>query len=267
MYYNLISLMPKISAVSDADAQAFIVAAGITDTTQKNAINQLVIDLKGFSIWAKFNCLYPFVGGTATTHKWNLKNPLDTDAAFRLTFSGGITHDSNGITGNGSNSYCNTHLNPSTVLSLNSSHVAYYSRSNIQNGSLVFDEGLYIGSNSSYTLSFARNTSNVAWSAFWGDTNLTTGSVTDSRGLFVGTRQDSTNSKLFFNNSLKGNNTVANATTRPNGNVYILTSNGLGGFSSRNLAFYSRGEGLTDTDVANLTTAVATFETSLSRNV
>ena len=32
--------------VSDADAQAFITAANITDNTQKNSINQLVIDLK-----------------------------------------------------------------------------------------------------------------------------------------------------------------------------------------------------------------------------
>ena len=28
--------------------------------------------------------IYPFVGGTATTHKFNLKDPADINAAFRL---------------------------------------------------------------------------------------------------------------------------------------------------------------------------------------
>jgi hypothetical protein len=251
----------------DPDAQAFLTATGITDLTITNAINTLVVDLKGYSLWAKMKALYPFVGGTATTHKFNLKNPLDTDAAFRLSFSGGVTHDANGITGNGSNGGANTFINPSTHLTVASSHVSYYSRSNIQNGSLVFDEGLYVGSNTAYTLSFIRNTSNAAWSAFWGDANLTTGTITDSRGLFVGTRQDSTNSKMFFNNSLKGNNTAALSTTRPNGVISLLHATGLGGYSARNLAFYSRGDGLTDTDVANLTTAVQAFQTALSRNV
>ena len=49
--------------------------------------------------------LYPFVGGTATSHKFNLKDPRDLDAAFRLQFNGGWTHNSNGVTPNGTNGY------------------------------------------------------------------------------------------------------------------------------------------------------------------
>jgi hypothetical protein len=49
-----------LSAV-DADALAFITAAGITDATQQSAINQLVITLKGLSIWTKMKAIYPFV--------------------------------------------------------------------------------------------------------------------------------------------------------------------------------------------------------------
>ena len=85
----------------DPDAQAFITAAGITDTTQKNAINTLVLDLKAYAIWPKFIAIYPYVGGTATTHKFNLVDPLDDNAAFRITWNGGVTHNANGITGNG----------------------------------------------------------------------------------------------------------------------------------------------------------------------
>jgi hypothetical protein len=94
----------------DPDAQAFIDAAVITDTTQKAAINQLVLDLKSANIWTKMLAVYPFVGGSATSHKWNLKNPLDTNAAFRLVFSGGWTHNSLGIKMNNSNTEAETYV-------------------------------------------------------------------------------------------------------------------------------------------------------------
>ena len=80
----------------DPDAQAFFDAAGIVDTTQKLAVNQLVINLKLTGIWVKMFAIYPFVGGSSTTHKWNLKDPRDLDVAFRLTFFGGWIHSLTG---------------------------------------------------------------------------------------------------------------------------------------------------------------------------
>ena len=115
---------------TDSDAQAFLTAASITDTTITNAINELVVGLKGNSLWTKMIAIYPFVGGTATTHKFNLKDPRDLDTAFRLTFSGTVTHNSNGITPNGTNGYANTYLIPSTSMTNNNTHISYYSRTN-----------------------------------------------------------------------------------------------------------------------------------------
>ena len=63
-----------VGITTDTDAQAFITAAAITDPTQQAAINTLVVDLKGYSIWTKMKAVYPFVGGTAATHKFNLKS-------------------------------------------------------------------------------------------------------------------------------------------------------------------------------------------------
>jgi hypothetical protein len=91
--------------VTDSDAQAFIAAVNLTDPLQTQAVDQLVINLKSYGIWSKLQVIYPFVGGTSITHKWNLKDPRDLDAAYRLTFSGGWVHSSTGITGNGSNAY------------------------------------------------------------------------------------------------------------------------------------------------------------------
>ncbi len=60
-----------VAGGGDADAQAFIDAAGITDATQQSAIRTLVGDLKTYSIWSKMKAIYPFCGGTASSHKWN----------------------------------------------------------------------------------------------------------------------------------------------------------------------------------------------------
>ncbi len=113
----------------DPDAQAFITAASITDPTQQSAINQLVVDLKGYSIWTKFKAIYPIVGGSASSHKFNLKDPRDLDAAFRLTFSSGWTHSANGMLP--TNAFADTKFSMlNSGLSLNSAHLSYYSRTN-----------------------------------------------------------------------------------------------------------------------------------------
>ncbi len=81
----------------DTNAQAFITAAGITDAGQKSAVNTLVLSLKSGNIWSKMKAVYPFVGGTATSHKFNLIDPRDLNAAFRLSFVNGWTHSSTGV--------------------------------------------------------------------------------------------------------------------------------------------------------------------------
>jgi len=99
----------------DPDAQAFFTASGLTGATNLNAVNQLVLDLKAASIWTKMKAIYPFVGGTAALHKWNLKDPRDLDAAYRLVFNGGWTHSSTGALPNGTNAYANTFFNTDDV--------------------------------------------------------------------------------------------------------------------------------------------------------
>ena len=115
---------------NDPDAFAFLTATGITDPTISSAIINLVISLKNFGIWTKMYAIYPMVGGTAFTNKFNLINPLDTNAAFRLNFVGGWTHSANGALPNGTNAYADTFLNPSFTLPLNSHSFGIYSRTN-----------------------------------------------------------------------------------------------------------------------------------------
>jgi hypothetical protein len=252
----------------DPDAQAFITAAGLTDNTQKSAINTLVLSLKANNIWQKFKAIYPFVGGTATTHKFNLINPADTNAAFRLVFNGGWTHSSNGATPNGINAYADTFLVPNTILTQNSTHVSYYSRINsnltevevgASNGPNASDNKLVLEIRTSGVTYYNINSTNVYLQAL--DTN--------SRAFYIGNRTASNVVNGWRNSSKIVTGTTA-STAPSTANVYLGAFNRVGSvvfYSIKQCAFASIGDGLTDTDAGNFYTAVQAFQTTLSRQV
>lgn len=256
-------------AAFDPDAQAFITAAGITDNTQKTAINTLVLSLKANNIWQKFKAIYPFVGGTATTHKFNLINPADTDAAFRLVFSGGMTHSSNGILFGGVNGYCDTKLNMSTNYAVNTStHISFYNR--ISTGAAVSAEmGVFDGS---IVIQLYVRRSDFSNQTFY---NVNTGSAltfvdTNGAAFYIANRSGTTMNG--FRNLVKTVTQTSAAGTRPSLNMFIgnLNVNGFpnsGLYSSRQCAFASIGDGLTDTDASNFYTAVQAYQTTLGRQV
>jgi len=120
----------------DSNAAALITAAGITNTTQINAINNIFKDLKGqgtnnstYDFYSRLTAFWLFVGGSAAAHKFNAKDPRDLDAAYRLSFSGGWTHDSNGSKGNGTNSYADTFL-AQNIISNSGNGMSVYFREN-----------------------------------------------------------------------------------------------------------------------------------------
>jgi len=245
---------------TDPDAQAFITAAAITDPTQQAAINTLVVDLKGYSIWTKFDAIYPMVGGTSTMHSYNLRNT----ANFQLTFSGGWTHSSTGAKPNGTNAYADTGYNVNTNASLNSHHLSYYSRTN-SNGTEV-EIGVN-GNNSDYNLLEIR-TSGTTYFAI-NSAGFATYSDANSQGFYVGNRTAS-NVLNGWKNGTKVANTTTASTTKANGNLYIGAALNLGSplyYSVKECAFSTIGQGLTDTEAANFYTAVQAFQTSLNRNV
>jgi hypothetical protein len=269
-YYGFgfgIGQVKKAGAVSyDADAQTFFTAAGITDTTQKNAVNQLVLDLKSYNIWTKIKAAYPMVGGTSTTHKYNLKDPQDTNGAFRLSFSTGWTHSSTGATPNGSSAFANTFLSTSAI-GLNSGHLSYYSRTN--NTTVSCELGGGNPSPDSYTLLELRNSSALGAFRYNNTVPQNQVAIADTRGFFIGTRTASNVIKLFRNdtNIINGSAT-SNATSIYS--QYIGAYNGSNTaflYSNRQCAFASIGNGLTDSEAANFNIAVTTFQTTLARNV
>jgi hypothetical protein len=254
-----------VGLTTDADAQAFITAAAITDPTQQSAINNLVVGMKADGVWTKMKAIYPFVGGTASTHKWNLKDPRDLDAAFRLVFNGGWTHSSTGATPNGTNGYADTKLVPSSSLSTSSAHFAKYNRTNDLVG-LKLDGASVTGVG---TETFFQHNYTTANGIIGEATSIGVYTATDTRGLFNATRTSLSAFKVFRNTSNIASSTNA-ITVLPNRNVFLGARNdnsAIAFYNTYQAAFASIGDGLTDTDASNLYSRVNTFQVALSRNV
>jgi hypothetical protein len=250
----------------DPDAVAFLTAAGITDATISVAINTLVIQLKAIGIWTKLKAVYPFVGGTATTHKFNLKNPADTNAAFRLSFSGGWTHSANGIQGNGANTFANTFYVPNTECNSQNNSLAIYVRNNLLGGYDI-----------SASTDFAANVNPYAvvsrsggGSVFYVNGNYSQSFVTPSSSGFSNGFIDATNQRLF-RNGVQVSSVSIPVATLPSFSLYLGANNGGGAaglYASKQFAFASMGgTKLTTTEAANYYTAVQSFQTTLNRQV
>lgn len=260
MYTRFPSLIVSIGATAfDADAQSFITTAGITNNTQKNAINTLVLAYKSAGIWTKMSAIYPLVGGTSTTHSYNLKNP----SQFQITWSGSVTHDSNGVTGNGTTGYGDTGIIPSTSLTLENVHISCYNRT----GNVRSHASIGAGTSGTNRLKIASQTT-ATIRAFLNSTIASTFNVTNFIGSFVITKSSANNGSIWRNTT--ESNATNTTTSLPSNSIFILADNNWGGaneYSNDNYAMFTIGTSLNSTDVLNKYTADQAFQTSLGRNV
>lgn len=269
--------------VFDEDALKFIKIVGITKPNQQYALNQLCYELKIAGFWDKFIALYPVIGGTAATHKWNLKNISDTDAAFRLTFTGGWTHDDNQMKPNGTNAYANTYIYPSASLSLTDNHISAYTReqfdfalnyTNIEIGCSWLTGsadivGLIIGRNTGSNFSSYNFGSLAAGTVTSITTNLTT-------SFFIGnTLGNSASARSFQRNGYFGTNSTAYGTpTLPQKYMFLGAFNNEGGsslnpqfYSSRPFSFASIGFGFNEVQSQILYNIVNRYQANLGRSI
>ena len=257
---------------TDADAQLFITATGISGTNA-TATNQLVLDLKAGGVWNKGKAFYPMVGGTATTCKFNLKDARDLDAAYRLTFTGGFTFSATGVLPNGVNAFATTFYTPSVNGILNSSHVSFYSRTNTDTANLDMGAANLLGGASGATMLYTRS-ANINYGvidlypATAGD--YIQAANTDSRGFYSLSRTASNLSKSYKNGNVLSSKT--NTGNRSTKSIVLCALNKdspdqVIGFSNRECAFASIGDGLTDAEALAFYNAVQTFNTTLGRQV
>jgi hypothetical protein len=268
----------------ERDAWAFLDAAGIKSSREQRAVIELVRGLKNAQLWTKMKAIYPFVGGTATTHKLNLKDPRDADAAFRLSFSGGWTHSSTGADPNGTNAYANTFFTPNGQLALFDGHLSCYARENITvTGTTqallgVGSNSIFWNSREAWFIEFASSNTNYSQHSTVQSSDRCFVTPTISmQGYFIGTRRTSAANTLKF---FKNNTLLATASTSATGQalnlypVYIGAFNNrtasapyASNFTSNQIAFATIGNGLTDAEVSSLHSIVDLYQRRLGRNV
>ncbi len=248
---------------TDADAQAFFnrvtAAGGTLNVTEQNAVNTLTLSLKSAGIWTLMKAIYPMVGASAAACSQNL-----VSSSFTGTFSSGWTFTSLGVTPNGTSAYMNTQLTPSVSLSLNNTHLSFYSRTDNANGSIA-DLGSF--GNSNYTLI------ELFGSSFYNLINQSSttsnNSMTTSLGHFLGTRTTSTLLKSYRNGSSFGSHTITSGGLS-NSTLTLAAFNNAGTiqfYSNRQYSFASIGAGLSDAQAFDFYSAIQAFQTSLSRQV
>ena len=250
-------------ATNDTDAQAFITAASISNSTQESAINTLVTSLKSAGVWTKAKAIYPIVGGSAAAHKFNLKNPVDSDAAFRIVWGGVLTHGANGVT-SGSGGYGATKLIASTSLSLTSASLFVAGSYAISARAAAVDDG-----SNSYFLIAPVISGSLYARAFGTSPGQVAVANTDTVGVFGLSRTANNLLKAYKAGTSIGSDVATFTGNLPTKELYLLAENANGSVGSAvagsRMTFAFVGDGLTDAEVTSLTNAINTFNSALSR--
>jgi hypothetical protein len=247
----------------DADAVAFFgrvtTAGGTLSTTEKQAVNQLVVTMKADGTWGPCKAIYPMVGASAAACAQNLRS-----SSFTGSFSSGWTFSSQGAsTMKSSGSYMDTGLLASSNLTPTNTHNSYYN-----NLAVTGDQNILMGDNAvdGNWIGLYQSSNQLYGAIANSFTSVTLGTPTTA--FYLTNKQNSTTLKFIKNSSIIGTQTVVTTSFSSTQNVYLNNYQPSPTFSSGSrCAFASIGNSLTDTQASNLYTAVQAFQTTLSRQV
>jgi hypothetical protein len=259
----------------DPDTLDFINATGITGTNA-TAIDSLVYNLKSYGLWNKLYTFYPFIGGTSATCKYNLVDPADTDAAYRITYrnEGNLTFNSNGV----QNTSGSSNVGMITNFNLISASVGFNWSAGVY-GAVANPGGIDVavysgaGSNSSFYLGGNIVSANIALTDCFseGDGRIVVGN-TSAVGFYSVSSTSASSLKLYKNGAVIGTNTSTRTNTPPSwpisigGNHYQSTGI-IQDVSTQQFRSVYFSQGLTDTEMQNMSLCVTTFNAALGRNV
>ena len=265
----------------DSNAAEFIFAAGISGSTA-NAVNQLVLDLKSYDLWNKMYAIYPLVGGTYNSCKYNLKD-IDTYTLLETGSTGTITYSNSGVTFPGDNNTTSKVLDTQfkdtgSNWSYDSASMGYYVNS-YASSSLGLGSANIIGCRNSPNPnnimgndpSFVVNRGTDRFYASFMPGNTYAPASNDNMSMtgfkYVSATAASGVSRLY--SSQYPGEVVANSSgienLHTNINVFLGGVSNQRSFQGR-LCFGFIGQGLNNTQATNLNTAVYTFQSTLGRN-
>jgi hypothetical protein len=247
----------------------FALAAGISDTNIINSLDNLVFDLTNNNLLNKFYAIYPLVGGTADSCKWN----LISTSSFNLNYTGSFNFTNTGISGSGTTSNTNTSFTPSTNTAdwATNNSFGVYVNTNVSGGYDMGAESPFPASpTNADTYLISRYTNNTA--IFYNSGSVSVAS-TDSTGFWFGNVSGSagTNINLYKNGTSVASK--ASPTTYTITKPLFFTANNPEGAavanenSRRQYSFAFIARAFNSSEALTLSNIVNTFQTSLGRNV
>jgi hypothetical protein len=247
---------PPVTGCTDADANNFLTTIGNTNSTITNAVCALVQALKAAGVWTLMDAIYPFVGGTSASNSYNLKNP----SQYRITWNGGVTFNSAGVTGDGSSGYGATGLFENTAGAQYTQNSAFWGM-NVASWTTGYAMGA-LNSNGDGALLFLGGVTPDVVGPFsqGGQPN---GSIP---GFLSGRRINST-TVAEGSNGIDGSRSV---TSQPGTQQIVLLAlnnqGSVGFFSNATVSFACFGGTISAGQLASLYSAEHAFQTALSRN-
>jgi hypothetical protein len=260
------STTPPASGTSEAETYlAAVIAGGGTGitSTESGATITLFTSLVSNNLWDKLDIFYPLIGGNAGGCAVNGKNP----GTYDLTFSGGPTFSTSGMTGDGIDACANTGYRDNNTLQ-NDFHMAVYT--NIGTSNTSIDCGVASVSANSRSSIYVREVNTAGFAAHRVNSGYVSFSSTGltGTGLYVANRTSSTNEEGYINGM-----EVTSATTTSVATVglpYVLGArygdSGPEAYSNRRYCWFSVGKSFTDSQQATFSSIINTFQTSLGRN-
>jgi hypothetical protein len=265
---GFVAVDPLFVSPTDPDADAFIAAVeggGDTlTTTEKSAIDTLVTTFKSDGIWTKMQAIYPMVGGTSSAMKWNLKDPRDLDAAYRMSWTAtNWTFSANGAqAGDTNNEYGNTHFACNENSLANGQSLSIY----VNGGTTAtgYDLATSDGVNQETGI-IAGFGNNLAYTKY-GYATWLTDTQTGMPNKFIHSSGNGSGTELYVNGTQEQTNATARDITMTT-NFYLGNKSGVSNQpTDRRYAFVHLGTYMDSTDHSNLYTAVQAFNTTLGRN-
>jgi hypothetical protein len=208
----------------------------------------------------------------AAQMKFNLVNPQDSDAAFRLAFSGGWTYSTNGAQPNGTNGYADTKLVPNTDLTLNNSSFSIYSRTAF---TPLTNQSWGVTSSGSFlpiigaTIDTTTRINGFSYSYMSPDVmNSATG--LNFAAMFLLSRTSATSAKLFRNITQLASTSTQGQASQPTTTFTFGALRNSASFQDYNnfqYGFAHISNGLSDAEIIIFYQLVQQFQTNLTRQV
>lgn len=244
----IVSPTPALDVDAVALLDAIFDVGGTVTGPQEVVVSNFFTGLKDDGIYDLYDAIYLIIGGIAAAHKFNAKNPLDTDAAFRLLFYGGWMHSTTGALPNGVNAYADTFFTPSIHGIADNMGISYWSRTSSTGAYAEMGCNGFGGSAGIGQTYIFPNVSGTNFRAINYDGNQANTGI-NTKGLFSTNR---TNSTSF---DFSANGTVTNTTMhaailneRSSRKIYIGARNNNGTadlFSNRECIFAAIHKGMT----------------------